>query len=48
MPNRLIKKGEEVTILYLSTPKHNEATNSLLNEIIYKKIFFRGNYIVIN
>lgn len=33
MPNRLIKKGEEVTILYLSTPKHNEATNSLLNEI---------------
>ena len=33
MPNRLIKKGEEVTILYLSTPKYYEATKDLLNQL---------------
>jgi len=33
MPNRLIKKGEEVTILYLSTPKYYEAKKDLLNQL---------------
>ena len=33
MSNRLIKKGEEVTILYLSTPKYYEATKDLLNQL---------------
>ena len=33
MPNRLIKKGEELTILYLSTPKYYEARNKFYKDI---------------
>ena len=33
MPNRLIKKGEEVTTLYLSTPKYYESRKDLLKSI---------------
>ena len=33
VPNKLIKKGEEITVLYLSTPKYYEARKGLLKEI---------------
>ena len=33
MPNRLIKKGEEITILYLSTPKYYESRKDLFKDL---------------
>ena len=33
MPNKLIKKGEEITVLYLSTPKYYEARKEFLKDL---------------
>ena len=33
MPNRVIKKGEEITVLYLTTPKHFEARTDLYQKM---------------
>ena len=33
MPNRVIKKGEEITVLYLTTPKHYEARTDLYQKM---------------